>query len=127
MKKEFIQDEGNGRKIELEKKISEEHRVQEPKPSNESVDVIPSLPHRSSRISHPLERYLDIFIEDLEEVFLMRDRDIRNDFKIYDEMIFDANFDKWMEAMKSKIDSIHSNQVWILKDLSEGIIPIGCK
>ena len=29
--------------------------------------------------------------------------------------------------MKSKIDSIHSNQVWTLVDLPEGIIPIGCE
>ena len=31
LKKEFIQDEGSGRKIELEEKTSEEQWVQEPK------------------------------------------------------------------------------------------------
>ena len=29
--------------------------------------------------------------------------------------------------MKSKIDFIHSNQVWSLVDPPEGIVPIGCK
>ena len=29
--------------------------------------------------------------------------------------------------MKSEIDSIHSNQVWILMDPPESIVPIGCK
>ena len=51
LKKEFIQDEGNGRKIVLEEKVFEEHRVQEPKSSSEPVDMISSPPHRLSRIS----------------------------------------------------------------------------
>ena len=29
--------------------------------------------------------------------------------------------------MRSEIDSMHSNQVLTLVDLSEGIVPIGCK
>ena len=29
--------------------------------------------------------------------------------------------------MKSKIDLMHSNQVWILVDLPKGIVPIRCK
>ena len=47
--------------------------------------MVPPPSHRSSRIFHPPERYLGILIEDLEEAFLMRDRDIRNDPKTYDE------------------------------------------
>ena len=57
----------------------------------------------------------------------MRDRDIMNDPKTYDEAILDIDFEKWMEAMKSEIDSMHSNQVWSLVDPPEGIIPIRCK
>ena len=56
--------------------------------------MIPSLPHKSSRVSHPPERYLDILTEDLEEAFLVRDRDIRNDPKTYDEAILDVDFEK---------------------------------
>ena len=59
--------------------------------------------------------------------FVIGDRDIRNDPKTYDEAMLDIDSEKWMEAMKSKIDSIHSNQVWSLVDLPEGIVPIGCK
>ena len=47
--KKVIQDGDSGRKIELEKKISKEHRVQEPEPNNEPVDVIPPPPCKSSR------------------------------------------------------------------------------
>ena len=58
LKKEFIQDGGSRRKIELKEKISEEHRVQESEPNNEPVDVTPPPPRRSSRIFRPLERSL---------------------------------------------------------------------
>ena len=37
------------------------------------------------------------------------------------------NSKKWLDAMKSEIDSMHSNEVWTLMDPSEGFIPIGCK
>ena len=94
LKKKFIQDGGSGRKIELEGKISEEHLVQEAKSSNEPVDVIPPPPRRSSRISHPPERYLGILTEDLKEAFLMEDRDIRNDLKTYDEAMLDVDSEK---------------------------------
>ena len=127
LKKEFIQDGGSGRKIELEEKVSEEHRVQEPEPSNEPVDVIPPPPRKSSKISYPLERYLGILLEDLEKAFFVRDRDIRNDPKTYDEAMLDINSEKWIETIKSEIDSMHSNQIWSLVDPSEGIRPIGCK
>ena len=81
LKKEFIKDGGSGRKIELKEKVSKEHRVQELEPSNEPVDVIPFLPHRSSSVSHPPERYLGILTEDLEEAFPVGDRNIKNDPK----------------------------------------------
>ena len=57
----------------------------------------------------------------------MRDRDIRNDSKTYDEAMLDVDSEKWMEAMKSEIDSMYSNQIWSLVDLLKGIVPIGCK
>ena len=88
--------------------------------------MIPPI-RRSNRISHPPERFLGILTEDLEEAFLMGDRDIRNDLKTYDETILDIDSEKWMEAMKSEIDSIHSNQVWTLVDPSKYIVSIGCK
>ena len=57
----------------------------------------------------------------------MKDRDIRNNPKTYDEAMLDIDSEKWMEVMKSEIDSMHSNQVWSLVDPSEGIVPIRCK
>ena len=39
----------------------------------------------------------------------------------------DIDSKRWIEAMKSKIDSIYDNQVWTLVDPPEGVKPIGCK
>ncbi|KAL0455189.1 UNVERIFIED_CONTAM: Copia protein [Sesamum latifolium] len=35
--------------------------------------------------------------------------------------------DKWLEAMRSKVDSMGSNQVWTFVDPPKDIKPIGCK
>ena len=49
-----------------------------------------------------------------------------DDPKIYDEAISDIDSEKCLEAMRSEIDSMHSNQVWTLIDPPEGIVPIRC-
>ena len=50
-----------------------------------------------------------------------------DDPKTYDKAISYINSEKWLEAIRSEIDSMHSNQVWTLVNPSEGIVPIGCK
>ncbi len=129
LENQFILDRGSGRKIELEEKVSEKQRVIDPiEPiSTEPVHDVPQPPRRSSRVSHPPDRYLGILEEDTEKMFLEGDRDHTQDPKTYDEAIFDINSEKWLEAMKSELDSMHSNQVCTLVDPSEGIVPIGCK
>ncbi|KAL0433527.1 UNVERIFIED_CONTAM: hypothetical protein Slati_2687000 [Sesamum latifolium] len=39
----------------------------------------------------------------------------------------DINSDKWLEAMKSEMDSMGSNQVWTLVDPPKCVRPVGCK
>ncbi|WOG86431.1 hypothetical protein DCAR_0205635 [Daucus carota subsp. sativus] len=34
---------------------------------------------------------------------------------------------RWLDAMKSEMDSMYENQVWTLVDLPEGVKPIECK
>ena len=41
--------------------------------------------------------------------------------------MLDIDAEKWQNAMKSEIDSMHENQVWDLVPLPEGIVPIDCK
>ena len=57
----------------------------------------------------------------------MRDRSHGDDSNTFDEAMSDIDFEKWLDAMKSEIDLMHSNQLWTLVDPPEGIVPIGCK
>ncbi|KAL0401969.1 UNVERIFIED_CONTAM: Retrovirus-related Pol polyprotein from transposon TNT 1-94 [Sesamum latifolium] len=50
-----------------------------------------------------------------------------NDPKTYGEAMSDIDSDKWLEAMKSEMDSMGSNQVWTIVDPPKGVRPVGCK
>ncbi|KAL4301844.1 hypothetical protein GQ457_10G007880 [Hibiscus cannabinus] len=39
----------------------------------------------------------------------------------------EPDYEKWLEAMRSEMDSMSDNQVWTLVEPPEGIKPIGCK
>ena len=68
------------------KSVSNEQRVIEP------MEPIP--PRRSSRISHPSERYMGMLEDDIEEIFLMGDMDHVDDPKTDDEAMLDIDFEK---------------------------------
>ena len=57
----------------------------------------------------------------------MKDKSHSDDPNTFDEVMSDIDFKKWLDAMKSKIDSMHLIQVWTLVDLPEGIVSIGGK
>ena len=50
--------------------------------------------------------------EEVKKIFLMKDKDHGDDPNTFDEMMSDINFKKWLDAMKSKIDLMHLNQVY---------------
>jgi hypothetical protein len=45
----------------------------------------------------------------------------------YTETMMGPDYEKWLRAMKSKIESMHDNQVWNLVDPIDGVRPVGCK
>ena len=45
----------------------------------------------------------------------------------YQEAISSPDSDRWLEAMKSKMQSMYDNQVWTLTDPLNGLKTIGCK
>ncbi|KAL0440204.1 UNVERIFIED_CONTAM: Retrovirus-related Pol polyprotein from transposon RE2 [Sesamum latifolium] len=49
------------------------------------------------------------------------------DPKTYGEAMSDIDSDKWLEAMKSEMDLMGSNQVWTLVDPPKSVRPVGCK
>ncbi|KAL0420525.1 UNVERIFIED_CONTAM: hypothetical protein Slati_3075400 [Sesamum latifolium] len=83
------------------------------KPASYNVPVL----RRSTRESRVLERY----------GFVGLTSQLDNDPKTYGEAISDIDSDKWLEAMKSKMDSMGSNQVWTLIDPPKGARSVGCK
>ena len=68
---------------------------------------------------------MGILTEEVKEIFLMGDKGHSDDHNTFDEVMSDIDFEKWLDAMKSEIDSMHSNQVWTLMDPPEGIDPFG--
>ncbi|KAL0404281.1 UNVERIFIED_CONTAM: hypothetical protein Sradi_2068900 [Sesamum radiatum] len=79
-------------------------------------DSVPIL-RRSTRESRVPERY----------GFVGLTSHLDNDPKTYGEAMSDIDSDKWLEAMKSEMDSMGSNQVWTLVDPPKGVRPVGCK
>ncbi|KAL0406458.1 UNVERIFIED_CONTAM: hypothetical protein Slati_3959700 [Sesamum latifolium] len=73
--------------------------------SSASTYNVPVL-RRLARVPQPPERY----------GFLGIIGQLDNDPKIYGEVMSDIDSKKWLEAMKSKMDSMSSNQVWKLVD-----------
>ncbi|KAL0325535.1 UNVERIFIED_CONTAM: hypothetical protein Sradi_5122800 [Sesamum radiatum] len=72
---------------------------------------------RPTRVSQPLDRY----------GFLALTSQSSNDPRIYGETMLDIDSDKWLEAMRSEMDSMLSNQVWTLIHLPKDIKLVGCK
>ncbi|PKI44202.1 hypothetical protein CRG98_035407 [Punica granatum] len=83
-------------------------------------------PQRSGRVTYTPARYLNLH-ENVQELFVHGDNDHRDDPTTYEEAISDIDSSKWLEAMKSEMDSMSKNQVWDLVDPPEGIVPIGNK
>ena len=68
-----------------------------------------------------------MLLEDIVKIFFVGDKDHGDDLKTCDEVMSNIDSEKLLNAMKSEIDSMLSSQVWTLVDLSEDIVPIGCK
>ena len=118
----------SGRKVELDENLSNtDERISLPEPMESQDDVtIPQpltrSPRRSGRVRKEPERY-GFLISPYVDVNLIEE----NEPTTYEEAILDVNSDKWLEAMKSEIDSMYANQVWTLVKAPEGVKPIGCK
>ena len=51
----------------------------------------------------------------------------RNEPTTYQEAMFGLYSEKWLEAMKSEMQSMHDNQVWTLIDPPDNVKTIGYK
>ena len=130
LEREFISKGTSGRKVELgEVQVSQDST--EPEEEQEQdlqvVAEVPPVPvtqgpRRSGRIRHQPERYGFLMTE--EDDILVVDQD---EPTTYEEAISSPDSEKWLEAMRSEMESMYTNKVWTLIEPPEGIKPIGCK
>ena len=131
LEREFISNRTSGSKVQLEEiqepLINDEppEEVEEVQPiSQENVEVVPVTQdiRRSVRPHREPERYGFLVTGD-NDMMVVHD----NEPISYQEAMASPDSEKWLEAMKSEMQSMYENQVWSLIDTSEGLKTIGCK
>ncbi|KAK8600391.1 hypothetical protein V6N12_050245 [Hibiscus sabdariffa] len=127
LEKEFLSSKRDRRNIELEE--VQQQQVTEPEVEQTSQIVeenstnLETQPlRRSTREHHEPERYGFLVTSHGDVILVDQDEP-----KTYQEAVSSPDSKKWLEAMRSEMDSMSSNQVWTLVEPPEGIKPIGCK
>ena len=107
LEKEFIQEGSNNRKIELKELSDETQTNSDPTPVPDETEPtnVPQPLRRSSRVSVAPERYGFLVTQQGDVLLIDQDEP-----KTYEEAIKDSDFEKWLEAMRSEMDSMDSNQ-----------------
>ncbi|XP_065635628.1 uncharacterized protein LOC111994698 [Quercus suber] len=80
------------------------------------------VPRRSGRIVRPPIRFIG-----LGETYETISEEPKSDPYTYEEAMNDIDAHHWVQAMKSELDSMYSNQVWDLVKVPNDIKPVGCK
>ncbi|KAK8533071.1 hypothetical protein V6N12_076352 [Hibiscus sabdariffa] len=127
LEKEFLMNSVKGRNIELEE--VQQQQVTEPEVERISqaveenpTDLETQPLRRSTRERHEPERYGFLITTHGDVILVDQDEP-----KTYQEAVASPDSEKWLEAMRSEMDSMSENQVWTLVEPPEGIKPIGCK
>ncbi|KAK8535514.1 hypothetical protein V6N12_057030 [Hibiscus sabdariffa] len=127
LEKEFLTNSGKGRNIELEE--VQQQQVIEPEVEGISqaveenpTDLETQPLRRFARERHEPERYGFLVTTHGDVILVDQDEP-----KTYQEAVASPDSEKWLEAIRSEMDSMSENQVWTLVEPPEGIKPIGCK
>ncbi|KAK8515201.1 hypothetical protein V6N12_019249 [Hibiscus sabdariffa] len=104
--------------LRIAKKVEGISQVVEENPTDLETQPL----RRSTRERHEPERY-EFLVTTHGDVILV-DHD---EPKTYQEAVASPDSEKWLEAMRSEMDSMSENQVWTLVEPPEGIKLIGCK
>ena len=118
---EEIQDLDNSTEVEQEpQSVVDGEIVAQRVVEQQPVQV--DLPlRRSDRVRRQPERY-SFLLSDHDDVML-----IENEPTTYQEAVMSPDSEKWLEAMRSEMESMYTNQVWTLVEPPDGVKPIGCK
>ncbi|KAK8984925.1 hypothetical protein V6N11_064471 [Hibiscus sabdariffa] len=124
LEKEFLTNSGKSRNIELKEVQQQQPEVEEISQAVEEnpTDLETQPLRRSSRERHEPERYGFLVTTHGDVILVDQDEP-----KTYQEAVASPDSEKWLEAMRSEMDSMSDNQVWTLVEPPEGIKPIGCK
>ena len=88
---------------------------------DDTSTVVPQ--RKSSRTIIPSKRYIDFLLTESSEITMLESEEPTS----YKDALKGKDSEKWLDAMKSEMDSMSENQVWDLVDLPDGVTPIGCK
>ena len=96
-------------------------------PSRDEQEVVEPVveepaPRRSIRAHRAPEKFTLQTMEQRDVLLLDNDEP-----KTYTKAIIGPESEKWFGAMKSKIESMHDNQVWNLVDPIGGVRHVECK
>jgi hypothetical protein len=128
IEKEFLSKGVSGSNVQLEEIQETSKNVSAPTdPIQEVQDVIPPdveapAPHRSIRACRATKKFTLLTMEQHDILLLDNDKPIP-----YTEAMMGSDYEKWLGAVESKIESMHDNQVWNLVDPIDGVRPISCK
>ncbi|KAK8600564.1 hypothetical protein V6N12_050417 [Hibiscus sabdariffa] len=127
LEKEFLSSKRDRRNIELEEVQQQQVTKPEVEQTSQIVEEnstnLETQPlRRSTRERHEPERYGFLVTSHGDVILVDQDEP-----KTYQEAMSSPDSEKWLEAMRSKMDSMSNNQVWTLVEPLEGIKPIGCK
>ena len=79
-------------------------QTQEPIPIE---NVIIPTPRKSSRVSRPPERYG--LLHDMQELHVHEESIHVDDPTTYEEALYDKDSSRWLNAMKTEMDSMYTN------------------
>ena len=128
LEREFISKRTSRSKVLLEE-VQEPQDNTEPQMENreDSQQVVEPLqvtqgPRRSDRTYYQPQRYGFLITESCDILLIEQ-----NELTTYQEAIVGPNSEKWLNSIKSEMQSIYDNQVWTLVDPPKGVKTIRCK
>jgi len=128
LEKEFLAKRVSGSSVHLEEVQDEPQPSPNLEESQENLQSVaePILetpaPRRSDRVHRPPDK-LSLLVEKQGDASLS-DND---DPVTFQEAMESPDSKKWLEAMRSEMNSMKDNQVWNLVDLPDGVKAIECK
>ena len=132
LEREFLSKRTSGSRIELEEVQGPQNNIEhdtyiEPEQMPKAVVTqVPAqetqAPRRSRRTHYGPKRYGFLMTQHGDILFMDQDEPMT-----YDEAIKGSDSEKWLDAMRSEMESMYTNKVWTLVDPPDGVKPIGCK